>query len=422
MSLTVHTLPNGLRVIVAPTATSELVTFGALVGMGNAHTCSPEVDILRQSLVDEHWRRPEAAGLRLSSETTIEHTWFELTSLRDASQMALEVLQATLMTPAGDDTAQRAATRVMRMRGQYSDHVFYEAVDRASHDLFAPHPYGTGSFDQPEQVPIVDGQCLATLHARHCQPNTTVLVITGSITGRMEQALQDGFETWPNGRVTVNIPPVTPNMASVATYHRPGRQVQVAMTFSAPSYGADGAEATQLLAEILGGKARIQDGRLRRAIRFEYNKVYDVFTEYMPYSLAGSFRIFTATTPDQVVDVVRLILRELRRLEMEDIPTAELNRVQLRLCTSLAHRYQISSIRARSLTQSLAYAGRLWTWKEEAEALKKVTSKHVGDLLAKLAPSTSLNVTLVGPVQAGTEAAIKAMRAGDVPSREKQRE
>ena len=357
------TLPNGLRIVLKPNLSTEVVAIDLLLDI-SAFDEAPEQRGIR-SLVQrlllrgtslqsgaEMARRLAAAGG--IADTTLSLDYVEIYAIvpADGLELALALLAEAVQHPAfqPEEIAKQklAADQLARSAKEDPFQATYLAFRRA---LYRDHPYGSPTLGDARSLAALTRQDLLDFHARHYRPNRAVLAICGSF-GQAQalRAIRPEFSEWIRGDPAPprqqDLPSLT--CSEVVARELPVNRAHLLLGFPAPAANQPGYSALQVLDSILSGGA---SARLPSALRDRLGLVYDTSSFY-PTLAATSHLAIHAVTQPQLLDTVKAaIIETLSALSQEPVPPEELTRAKRYLLGS----YALSHQRMKDQAYALAW-------------------------------------------------------------------
>ena len=199
-----HTLPNGLRVIVQPDATTPTVTVNLWVGVGSRHEEAGRTGFahLFEHLMfqgsenvanGEHFQALMGVGGRLNATTWFDRTTYFETIPSGALELALWLeadRHARLLpavTQANLDNQRDVVKEEKRQR--YDNQPYGQALTRIYATVFpSGHPYHHPTIGSMEDLDAASVQDVHDFFRRHYAPDNTVLTIVGDVTA--ERAIE----------------------------------------------------------------------------------------------------------------------------------------------------------------------------------------------------------------------------------------
>jgi predicted Zn-dependent peptidase len=177
---------------------------------------------------------------------------------------------------------------------------------------------------------------------------------------------------------------------------------QVHLCFGYPGLpiGSPQRYALSVLDNIAGGG---MSSRLFQEVREKRGLVYSIGTFALMYREAGTFGVYAGTSPENVADVVRLSIDEMRRLCDTAAPAAEVRRAQEALKGSLMLSLEGTAPRMFFLARGELNYGRRVTPDEILAGIDAVTPDDVAALSRQLIAARHFAAAVVGPEDAESE-------------------
>ena len=366
--LTVHRLPNGLRVVVKDTPGSGLVAAALLVGAAPRFEDPDQAGIsvlVREVALQGTASRTaeqiggalEGVGGSLRALTSVDNTqWVTLTRAQHVDG-ALELI-ADLVTQAtfapGVIEAQRRIS-LSRLR-QQQDSPSSRAVEISLSSLYRLHPYGTPILGTAESLArLTRDQLVAYYQTYYTAPNM-VLAIAGDL--RAPVALARAARAFVALRATpvprrvrllrVVEPALTPRLSESLELREAQRTAAawIAISYVGVRFGHRDWAALQVLATILGSGS---SSRLFLEIRDRQGLVYSIGGGFGTRAAAAPVLFTAGTDPANAPRVVQGMLDEITRLRATPASPEELARGRSRVVGLL-------SIDQEDLRQQAFYA------------------------------------------------------------------
>ena len=182
-------------------------------------------------------------------------------------------------------------------------------------------------------------------------------------------------------------------------------QVHFALAFNAPGYLAPDVYTAQIYAMTMGGG---MSSRLFQKIREERGLCYSIFAQSGAYEDAGQITVYAGTSEDEIGDLTRLTLDELKRAG-DDMTEAEVARARTQLKAGMLMGLESPSSRAERLARLLAIWGRVPEPEEAVARIEAVTTEDVRRYAGELVQADAA-LALYGPV--GSAPGLEEIRAG----------
>jgi zinc protease len=364
-----QTLPNGLRVVIAPVRKLPLVTVLALVDAGSVADPSGQEGVaqLTASLLTEGTGNltgsalaelVELMGSTLDAGADWDSSVVKLTTLSSRLPDAMSVLARVLTEPAlPDDEFQRLRTErladLLQQRSEprsLADEAFAQAI-------YAPGArYAKPDGGSEQSVRGLTLQQLRAFYASRYSPRSTTVVVVGDV------SIDDGVALvaqvlggWKGDAPAVCAPP--------DAMRAPRRGVQIVRKTDAPQselrvghVGPPRLTADYfplvLCNAILGG---LFSSRLNLNLREEHAYTYGAHSGVDWRRWAGPFSMDAAVQSDVTAAAVREILHEFSRIRTEPVTDAELSLAQSYLDGVFPIRFETTRAIASALASQAIY-------------------------------------------------------------------
>jgi len=334
-----QSLPNGLRLIVAPRDGVPLVT-AMLVVLSGSELDPPQhsgLASMTASLLTQGTRRRSAPEIAAAAEALGG-------SLESGAGWGQSLVAITVTTPrlgaalglvaevAREPTF--APAELERIRNQTLDALKVSYADPGTVAALTATrlAYGSGAWGHPASgtpasLPRIRQADLVALHRATFRPDRAVLILTGDIAPERALALaREHFGTWAAAAgVAPPKAPALPTLAAgpaVAVIDMPaaGQSGVVLALPLPPRQGAERAAADVLDAVLGGGYS----SRLNQEIRIKRGLSYAAFSRIEARGRSGLFQAALQTKNESAAEVVSLLQAELDRVMQTPVPADEL--------------------------------------------------------------------------------------------------
>ena len=136
--------------------------------------------------------------------------------------------------------------------------------------------------------------------------------------------------------------------------------------------------------------------RLFQTIREERGMVYSIYSDLNPYRDTGTLCIFAGTSAGKALEVVDLILAELKKLKDEPLSLEELTRAKDQVKGNILMGLESSSSRMANLARQEMYFQQFFTVDEIIARLDTVDAPQVQAMAQRLFDPDRIAVTLLG--------------------------
>jgi predicted Zn-dependent peptidase len=162
-----------------------------------------------------------------------------------------------------------------------------------------------------------------------------------------------------------------------------------------PSMVSEDRYAIYVLNTILGGG---MSSRLFQTIREDRGLAYSVFSGVNSYTDAGYMSMYAATSPEHLLEVIRLGIEQFSRVKSEMVTEAELERAKDQLKVSIMLSLESTSARMSNLARQEIFFHHQFTLDEIIERIDKVSQEDVRRVAGEIFNGSDLAVTALGPL------------------------
>ncbi len=357
------TLPNGLRVVLKPSSTTDIVAIELLleVPAEDEPMGSQGLRYLTQRLLlrgstsesgESITRRLAEVGAVM--DTTLGLDYVEAYALTPAEgfEVALGALADSVLRPAfAPEELERQRSEAQTAARAARDDPFQETYLAFRETLYGWHPYGVPTLGSPSTLASISREELLFFHREHYVASRAVLAVCGGVgEARALKAIREAFGGWQAGwpRAKLELPAVVLGDSEVVARERPTQQAHLIIGFPAPAVQEEGYLALQVLDCVLGGGS---SARLPRKLREELGLVYSVSTFYPTLARESHFGIYAVTEPEHLEAVKEASMAVLTELIAHPVPEQELERAKAYLLGS----YALSHQRMKEQAYALAW-------------------------------------------------------------------
>ncbi len=403
-------LDNGIRVITESLPHSRVVSVGVWIDVGSR---------------DEH-------DLNSGSAHFVEHMLFKGTRNRTALQIARELdvlggaanaftsrentcLHATVLDSNlpkvvdlftdlllnslfADDEIERERQVILQEINMVED-----MPDDHIHDLFAAllwgkHPLGKTILGVQEIVAAMDSKKLQDYVSRYYVADRIVIAAAGSVDHDDFVSLwQDAFATFGNEKNGIqkrSKPAVLP--AKKKIYSKPLEQVHVLLGTYGLCMVDEARFAYLLLNVLLGGN---MSSRLFQEVREKRGLAYSIYSYIASYSDCGYLAIYLGVDRDSVNESIKLIDREINKLQDMPVSDTELSNTKDFVKSGLFLSMENMEVIMTRIARNEMYFGKYIPLEEVIDSIDHVGSGEIKELARQVFGSRSMTVAGLGPLE-----------------------
>ncbi|MEL7428404.1 MAG: pitrilysin family protein [Pseudomonadota bacterium] len=406
MSINITELKNGLKVVTDSMPHLESAALGVWVKAGSRNE---NVDQHGIAHLLEHMafkgtqtrsalqiaEEIENVGGELNAATSVETTAYYARVLSPEVGRATDILHDILANSSFDPTElAREKHVILQEIGAAHDTPDDLVFDHFQNKAFGNQPIGRPILGTPETVKAFTSDEIREYMDAHYHGPNMVLCAAGAVDhDALVKQAEDTFGNFPD----------SPTLeASEARYlggehmHEDDYQeVQMILGFEGRAYHVRDFYASQLLSVILGGG---MSSRLFQEVREKHGLCYSVSSFHWGFSDTGVFGVHAATGPEDLPELVDVIIRELKRAS-EDIKQEELDRARAQIRSGLLMAQESPASRAGQIARQILLFGRKIPNEELMERLDALSVERIRDLAGRLFTASSPTLTAVGPVK-----------------------
>lgn len=419
MSVQLHTLSNGFRIVTERIPSLQSATIGIWVLTGARNERSEQNGIahfLEHMAFKGTSRRSaleiaeaiEDVGGYINAYTSRETTAYYARVLGADVPLAMDVIGDILrhsIFDAREIEVERGV--ILQEIGQALDTPDDIIFDWLQERAYPDQPLGRSILGPAERVRGFGRDDLHTFVAEHYGPGNMVLSAAGDVDHASIVAMAESmFGDLPASAA----PTVVPARFDGGDLRvdKVLEQAHVALAFEAPAVTDPGIYTAQILGSALGGG---MSSRLFQEIREKRGLCYTIFAQAGAYSDSGMLTIYAGTSADEVAELTTLTLDEMKRAA-DTLSVAELDRARAQMKAGLLIGLESPSARAERMARMIQIRGRVPDLDEVVACIDAVTLPDLREMAAQMATTAPMAVAMYGPVsQAPDWDALVARRA-----------
>ncbi len=405
MTVELHRLKNGVRVVTEHMPGLQSASIGVWVAAGGRHERVEQNGIAhflehmafkgtktRSAL--QIAEAIEDVGGFINAYTSREMTAYYARVLGEDTGLALDVLSDIVLNPVFDPHEIEVERHVILQEiGQSHDTPDDVIFDWLQETAFPDQPLGRPILGPSARVEKFDASDLSGFVAERYAPGNLIVAAAGAVDhDAIVRMAEERF-----GHL----------VAHPALTIEPGRfgggecrvekgleQAHVAMAFAGPGYRDDQVYAAQIFSSVMGGG---MSSRLFQEAREKRGLCYTIFAQTGAYSDSGLMTIYAGTSGEELGELVGLTIDELRRAA-DDISEHEMARARAQLKAGLLMGLESASSRAERLARQLSIWNRVPSIDEIVGKIDAVTAECTRDIARNMATSGTAALALYGPV------------------------
>ena len=416
MSTQLHRLSNGFRVVTEHMPGLQSASVGIWVSAGGRHEAIEQNGIAhflehmafkgtaQRSALDIAEQIEDVGGY-INAYTSREVTAFYARVLKDDVALAAELIADIVLNPTFDPREIEIERGVILQEiGQALDTPDDIIFDWLQEAAYPAQPMGRTILGPSERVSAFDRADLQTFTAQNYGPGQMILAAAGAVDHdalcRMAEDLFGHLPARPQA-----VPQASLFKGGEFRQIRDLEQAHLALGFDQPGYRDDAIYAAQIFAGAMGGG---MSSRLFQEAREKRGLCYTIFASIGAYSDAGMLTVYAGTGAEDVGDLARLTIDELKR-SAEDMTEVEVARARAQMKSGMLMGLESPSSRAERLARVVAVWDRV---PPLSEAIEKIDAVDVAMVRAHAEALTATvpALALYGPVEAAPDADVLRQR------------
>ena len=345
-------------------------------------------------------------GGNLDAFTTHEETGFAIKVIDEQLPRAFDLLADMLFEPLFEErdlqSEQKVIIEEMKMIDDSPEEYLGEIFNQA---FFPDHPLGKSIAGTPATVRSFNRDRTADYHRRVFTPSNLIIAAAGNIGHEQivelaQAVLSSNFSllSGSEGQLKLELETTVPTLAApIVIKHRTDLE-QAHLIIATPMVVATDPRryAADMLSNIIGGGT---SSRLWQKVREERGLAYSVGASALMYQDCGLFSVFAGTSPEQVREVVEIVVNELRDVVSNGVRQDELELAKQQSVASILLSLEDSASRAGAMAQSEMVHGRQITVEETLENVASVTLEDVAALAREYFRSDAIAFAALGDIK-----------------------
>ena len=338
-------------------------------------------------------------GGYINAYTSREVTAYYARVLKDDVALALDVIGDIVLNPVFD-AAEIEVERgvILQEIGQSLDTPDDVIFDWLQERAYPDQPIGRTILGAEERVRAFGRDDLAGFVAEHYRPDRMILAAAGGVDhDQIVRIAEDMFSHLSGGKV-LNVDAARFQGGEYRT-EKALEQAHFALGLESPDYRDPAIYTAQIYSTALGGG---MSSRLFQEVREKRGLCYTIYAQTGAYADTGMTTIYAGTSGDQIGDLARITIDELKRAA-DDMTPQEIARARTQMKAGLMMGLESPSSRAERLARMLAIWDRIPDLSETVDRIDSVTDADVRRFAEHMAVAARPALALYGPVGAAPD-------------------
>ncbi len=409
MTIELHTLSNGFRIVTEHMPGLKSSSIGIWVQAGGRHERIEQNGIAhflehmafkgtatRSAL--QIAESIEDVGGYINAYTSREMTAYYARVLEDDVALGLDVIADILLNPVFDPAEIEVERGVILQEiGQALDTPDDIIFDWLQEVAYPDQALGRTILGPSERVSAFSRGDLQNFVGEHYGPNQMILSAAGAVD-------HDAIVTQAEA-LFGHLPAVTraPELLQPAAFGGGERreikgleQVHFALALEGPNYRDPAIYTAQIYASAMGGG---MSSRLFQEVRENRGLCYTIFAQAGAYEDTGLTTIYAGTSAEQIAELAHTTMDEMKRAA-DDMTAAEVARARAQMKAGLLMGLESPSNRAERLARLLSIWDRIPSLDETIARIDEVTTGDVKGFAGQMAGQAGTAMALYGPADA----------------------
>ncbi len=389
MSVRLNQLENGIRVVTHEMSHLETVSLGVWVNVGarfeslHQHGISHFLEHMAFKGTPSRTARQIAEGIEsvggdINAATSLDTTCYYARILKNDAPLAIDIIGDILQNPLFDKLELHREKDVVLQEIAAADDSPDDIVYDLAHEAAYPEQsIGRTILGTEKSVASFSAEKLKAYMDQHYTAGNIVVGAAGALEhDQIMENVQSVLGSMNGTQTAISKP---------ARYHggmrkskKPFEQTHVIIAFEGVSYLHEDYYAAQVLSVLLGAgmSSRLfQEARERRGL------CYAIYSFSWGMSDTGMFGIHAATGPDQVPELVGVIVQQLKELAEKGPTEEELSRSKAQLKAGLLMSLESTTARVEQIARQVLAFDRTLEIDELIQKVDDVSPEKIKDLV-----------------------------------------
>jgi predicted Zn-dependent peptidase len=410
MKATQHKLPNGLRVITVPMASSPTVTVMVACETGSNYELKTENGLshfLEHMVFKGTPTRPSALSVSLELDrvgaesnafTSNEMTAYYAKGEKRHWAKLLDVVSDIYLNPNFPaEELERERGVILQEISMYEDQPQRKVWDVLTALLYGDTSAGRTILGPAQNIKKFSREDFFAYRKKHYVAKSTILVVAGDVDeSQVLKQAKNIFKTVSRGEKTSKAKVRnTQTKPALAIKKKKSDQTHMIMAFRAPSARDKKATAVGVLMSVLGSG---MSSRLFQKLREEMGACYYVRSANDLYTDHGFAAISTGIDKNRIVEIIEALIEECSKLKATLVSNEELQKTKDFIVSHLSMGLETSDGVAGFALDGEITHGKLKTFSEIEKEIRSITAEEIRTQARKLFVNKNLNLAVVGDI------------------------
>jgi len=401
------TLANGIRVVSETLPKSRSISIGVWVKVGSRHE-PPEIGGISHFIEHMFFKGTEkrsakdiaiemdSLGGEYNAFTSQETTTYYAKVVDEHLPVAIDILSDILLGSKFDAGEMEKERKVIleEIKG------VEDTPDDFIHELFTGAVWPDNSLGRPilgtkDTIRGLKHQDILSYIENYYSPKEIVISVAGNFEhARLIDLLNAHFGKLARSVVPKKEEPPTFTHA-LSVKKKQLEQVQLCMGCKGLPIAHEDRYVLSALNTVLGYS---MSSRLFQEVREQNALAYSIYSYVTSYRDAGLLTVYAGTGPSNTLEVVRLVLKEFKKIKEDGITPAEELRVRNQIKGNLILSLESSNSHMSRIARQEIYFGKYLSMDDIIKEVEKVTGEQVRRLARQLFTPENITLTILGPL------------------------
>ncbi len=410
MKYDIHTLKNGLRVVLVPMSSTQTATVFVMTGTGSRYENAHENGLAhflehmffkgtkKRKGAREISEELDGIGSSYNAFTAKDRTAYYAKVSAGYLDTALDVISDIFLNstlPGREITKERGA--IIQEIDMYED-MPMRTIDNVFDALIfgVEHPLGRTILGPKENIRTFSRTDFSTYLKRNYTPANTIVSIAGSFsTPKVLAKIKKEFGRLKKSESPALVPFIGDQEAPrVSIKEKKTDQTQLMLGLPAYPYLHKDEYALEVFTSLLGGG---MSSRLFLEVREKRGLAYSVHALTEKYPDTGYFAVQAGVEHGKLEKTVETILAEFRKVKKTKVSAKELAKVKANIIGGMTLALETSGAIAQHAASSLVSINKIRPLEDIIKGIEKVTAADVHRVAKDILKTEKLNLAIIGP-------------------------
>ena len=401
------TLSNGIRVVSETMPKTRSMSIGVWVKVGSRHE-APQIGGVSHFIEHLFFKGTEkrtakdiaieidALGGEMNAFTSQETTTYYVKVLDEHLPTAIDILADILLgskfDPREMDKERKVILEEIKSVEDTPDDFIHEFL---TNTVWQDNSLGRPILGTKETIKALTHKDIIAYIENYYSPKEIVISVAGNFDhDPMVEMLNTSFGKL--ARTGIPKQEVTPAFTrAVAVKKKQLEQVQICLGCKGIPFTHEGRFVMAALNSVLGNS---MSSRLFQEVREQNALAYSIYSYVTSYRDTGLFTVYAGADPANALDVVRLVVKEFKKIKDEGITPAEESRVKNQIKGNLVLSLESSNSHMSRIARQEIYYGKYFSMDDIIKGVEKVTGDQVEPLAQQIFTPENMSLTILGPL------------------------